>query len=185
MPESFETWFQITNLHVWILACRFRALQPPLGKAYIQHLLNVFFEDIEARMRLYGVKYGTVVARFSRDLLHKYHGTALSYEEGLIKGDTAMAAALWRNLLNCSPLIPTSLNLSTQSSSGDTAEGVIKVEIKSEKASTVWEAEARTLESITVLVEYIHRELQRVDKVPDKYIESSSISIGNFGPIRT
>lgn len=41
----------MTNLYVWLLTVRLRALPPPHGKAYIQGLIDHFFIDIEDRIR--------------------------------------------------------------------------------------------------------------------------------------
>lgn len=54
LPDNFQTWFSITQLHVWMLMVRLRAEDH--GKMYIQELVNRFFEDAEERIRLHGVR---------------------------------------------------------------------------------------------------------------------------------
>ncbi|KAF8623160.1 hypothetical protein AX15_006479 [Amanita polypyramis BW_CC] len=51
LPPTFQSWFTVTNLHVWLLTCRLRALPPPHGKYHIQALIDHFFLDIEDRIR--------------------------------------------------------------------------------------------------------------------------------------
>ncbi|KAK2467540.1 hypothetical protein APHAL10511_000395 [Amanita phalloides] len=51
LPPTFQSWFTVTNLHVWLLTCRLRALPPPHGKHYIQALIDHFFLDIDDRIR--------------------------------------------------------------------------------------------------------------------------------------
>ncbi|KDR65768.1 hypothetical protein GALMADRAFT_131306 [Galerina marginata CBS 339.88] len=51
LPPTFQSWFTITNLHVWMLTVRLRALPPEHGKAYQQALVDHFFIDIEDRIR--------------------------------------------------------------------------------------------------------------------------------------
>ncbi|KDQ27996.1 hypothetical protein PLEOSDRAFT_1065310 [Pleurotus ostreatus PC15] len=51
LPPTFQSWFTITNLHVWLLTARLRALPQPHGKACVQGLLDHFFIDIEDRIR--------------------------------------------------------------------------------------------------------------------------------------
>ena len=41
----------MTNLHVWMLTVRLRALPGPHGKHYIQALIDHFFYDVEDRIR--------------------------------------------------------------------------------------------------------------------------------------
>lgn len=36
LPSTFQTWFTVTNLHVWLLTVRFRALPPPYGDNFVQ-----------------------------------------------------------------------------------------------------------------------------------------------------
>ncbi|KAI9288934.1 hypothetical protein BC943DRAFT_272319, partial [Umbelopsis sp. AD052] len=53
LPDNFQTWFSITQVHVWMLMVRLRAEDH--GKIYIQELVNRFFEDAEDRIRSHGV----------------------------------------------------------------------------------------------------------------------------------
>ncbi|KAF7800176.1 hypothetical protein EIP86_011423 [Pleurotus ostreatoroseus] len=52
LPPTFQSWFLVTNLHVWLLTVRLRALPNPWGKHYIQGLIDHFFLDVEDRIRL-------------------------------------------------------------------------------------------------------------------------------------
>ena len=51
LPPTFQSWFTVTNLHVWILTTRLRALPAPHGQVYIQGLIDHFFFDVEDRVR--------------------------------------------------------------------------------------------------------------------------------------
>ncbi|KAF8903866.1 hypothetical protein CPB84DRAFT_1835768 [Gymnopilus junonius] len=51
LPPTFQSWFTVTNLHLWMLTVRLRALPPAYGKAYQQALVDHFFIDIEDRIR--------------------------------------------------------------------------------------------------------------------------------------
>ncbi|GJE96969.1 CBP3-like protein [Phanerochaete sordida] len=51
LPPTFQSWFSVTNLHIWMLTVRFRALPDPIGKYYIQALVDHFFLDVEDRIR--------------------------------------------------------------------------------------------------------------------------------------
>ena len=52
LPPTFQSWFTITNLHIWLLTVRLRALPPSHGANHIQALIDHFFLDIEDRIRL-------------------------------------------------------------------------------------------------------------------------------------
>jgi cytochrome b pre-mRNA-processing protein 3 len=99
LPPSFQTWFSITTLHVWLLSVRFRSLPPPLGRTYIQELINHFFIDVELRIRgPYAVTQGRLIKGYMKDMLEQYHGSCAAYDEGLISSDPVLAAAVWRNV---------------------------------------------------------------------------------------
>ncbi|THU98564.1 hypothetical protein K435DRAFT_777441 [Dendrothele bispora CBS 962.96] len=51
LPPTFQSWFTITNLHIWMLTVRLRALPQPHGKFHVQFLIDHFFLDIEDRIR--------------------------------------------------------------------------------------------------------------------------------------
>ena len=51
LPPTFQSWFTITNLHVWLLTVRLRALPQPHGANHIQGLIDHFFLDVEDRIR--------------------------------------------------------------------------------------------------------------------------------------
>ena len=51
LPPTFQSWFTITNLHVWLLTVRLRALPQPHGIDHIQGLIDHFFLDCEDRIR--------------------------------------------------------------------------------------------------------------------------------------
>lgn len=57
------------------------------------------FIDVELRMRgPYAVTQGRLIKGYMKDLLEQYHGACAAYDEGLIRGDAVLAAAIWRNL---------------------------------------------------------------------------------------
>lgn len=51
LPPTFQSWFTVTNLHVWILTTRLRGLPAPHAQAHIQGLIDHFFLDVEDRIR--------------------------------------------------------------------------------------------------------------------------------------
>ncbi|GAA5891243.1 hypothetical protein JCM5296_006874 [Sporobolomyces johnsonii] len=99
LPPSFQTWFSLTTLHVWLLSVRFRSLPAPLGRTYIQELINHMFIDMELRIRgPYAVTQSRLIKGYMKDMLEQYHGSCAAYDEGLVRGDAVLAAAVWRNV---------------------------------------------------------------------------------------
>ncbi|SPO42192.1 related to CBP3 - mitochondrial protein required for assembly of cytochrome bc1 complex [Pseudozyma flocculosa] len=99
LPQTYQTWFQITNLHIYLLLVRFRALPRDEARTYSQELINHFFIDAESRMRdRFGVQTSRLVKGYMRDMHQQHRGSILSFDEGLVGGDVRMAQALWRNI---------------------------------------------------------------------------------------
>lgn len=98
LPQSFTSWFHITNLHIYLLTVRFRALPSPLGRYFNQQLINHFFIDAEQRLQAH-TSQSRIVKQTLKDCLEQYHGSFLAYDEALVtKSDAVLAAALWRNV---------------------------------------------------------------------------------------
>lgn len=57
------------------------------------------FVDVENRIRgPYKVTQNRLVKGYMKDLLEQYHGACAAYDEGLVRGDPVLAAAVWRNV---------------------------------------------------------------------------------------
>ncbi|EMR11767.1 hypothetical protein PNEG_00197 [Pneumocystis murina B123] len=99
LPPSFQTWFHITLLHVWMLMVRIRALPQKTSKMYQQELVNHFFEDCEYKMRNnYKIHSERIISFHMKDLLMQFNGSVFAYDEGMYRNDCILALALWRNL---------------------------------------------------------------------------------------
>jgi cytochrome b pre-mRNA-processing protein 3 len=99
LPPTFQTWFQITQLHIWMMMVRFRALDKSLGRHYQQQITNHFFNDAEARLRVvYQIRDGRIIQTYMKDLLLQWRGSIVAYDEALCSSDAVLAAALWRNM---------------------------------------------------------------------------------------
>ena len=102
LKYNFNTWFASTVLHIWMINCRLRA-EGQEGKEVTQGInkfitvLEIFdhiWTDVEIKLFEHGIK--TKYKRIFQDLLESYYGQILAYDEGLAKGDSILASALWR-----------------------------------------------------------------------------------------
>jgi cytochrome b pre-mRNA-processing protein 3 len=88
-------------VHMWLLTVRFRCFPNEYVKQWDQHLLDHFFFAAEDRMATWHrMSSRSVRNRYLKDLWTQWRGVILSYDEGLVKGDAVLAAAVWRNLYN-------------------------------------------------------------------------------------
>ncbi|PWY97367.1 hypothetical protein BCV70DRAFT_202949, partial [Testicularia cyperi] len=99
LPETYQSWFQITNLHIYLLMTRFRAFDRATAHTYSQELINHFFIDAESRMRdRFGVQTSRLVKGYMKDMHMQHRGSVLGFDEGLVGGDVRLAQAVWRNI---------------------------------------------------------------------------------------
>lgn len=101
LEPTFSVWSQVTFLHMYMLTVRMRDL--PTNKEYLEHqkyLVEHFSADAEDRMNLWhGMGSSrTVRNKYLKDLFIQWRGAMYAYDEGLVKGDAVLAAAVWRNL---------------------------------------------------------------------------------------
>lgn len=97
LPVTFMTWAQVMYLHMYVLTVRLRRFPAAHERIWEQHLLDHFSYAAEDRM----VKWHGMVAKGVRnknlkDLWLQWRGVLVSYDEGLIRGDAMLAAAVWR-----------------------------------------------------------------------------------------
>ncbi|OLY85733.1 Ubiquinol-cytochrome-c reductase complex assembly factor 1 [Smittium mucronatum] len=100
MSPTFQSWFSITLLYVWLCLTRTRTMEN--SKYLKQQLVDCFFKEAEERIRKTGIRSGKIVNDSLKDLTANYFGYIMSFDEGLITNDAVLAGAVWRNILsNC------------------------------------------------------------------------------------
>ncbi|KAJ1980612.1 Ubiquinol cytochrome-c reductase assembly protein Cbp3 [Dimargaris verticillata] len=102
LPDTYQTWFNVTQLHAWMLMVRIR--NEDNAKNISQEFVNHMFYDAEMRMRRMGVNTDRLVNNTLKDLVASFHGSTLAYDEGMCRGDAYLGAAIWRNLFRTSPV---------------------------------------------------------------------------------
>ena len=99
MTPTFNTWAQITFLHMYLLTVRMRCFPAEHAPTWHQHLTDHFFHLAEDRMvTLHRMNARMIRNRYLKDLFVQWRGLTLAYDEGLMKGDAVLAAAIWRNV---------------------------------------------------------------------------------------
>jgi cytochrome b pre-mRNA-processing protein 3 len=84
---------------MYILTVRLRLFPASHAPAWHQHLLDHFFFAAEARMEtLHGLSSQSIRTRYLKDLFIQWRGVLAAYDEGLVRGDAVLAAAVWRNI---------------------------------------------------------------------------------------
>ncbi|GFN12080.1 uncharacterized protein AtWU_01877 [Aspergillus tubingensis] len=108
LVPTFSTWSQVTFLHMYLLTVRLRALPSHDSlQTYSRHLIDHFSHSAEHRMDvLHGLTSRGIRNKFLKDLFIQWRGVLAAYDEGLIKGDAVLGAAVWRNLWKASHTAP-------------------------------------------------------------------------------
>jgi cytochrome b pre-mRNA-processing protein 3 len=67
---------------------------------WIQHLTNQAFYAAEDRLVIWHkFNANSLRQKYLKDMFSQWRAVLVSYDEGLMKGDAMLAAALWRNLM--------------------------------------------------------------------------------------
>ncbi|KAI8959410.1 ubiquinol-cytochrome C chaperone-domain-containing protein [Daldinia sp. FL1419] len=99
LAPTFSTWSQITMLHLYLVFARLRDLEPEAARSWQRQITDHFFFDAEERMDLtHGITSRGLRHRYLKDLFIQWRGLIAAYDEGVIKGDAVLAAAVWRNV---------------------------------------------------------------------------------------
>ncbi|KAI1413729.1 ubiquinol-cytochrome C chaperone-domain-containing protein [Hypoxylon sp. FL1857] len=99
LPPTFSTWSQVTMLHLYLVFARLRNLDREAARSWQRQLVDHFFFDAEEKMDLtHGISSRGLRHRYLKDLFVQWRGIIAAYDEGVIKGDPVLAAAVWRNV---------------------------------------------------------------------------------------
>lgn len=102
LPPTFSTWSQVTMLHLYLVVVRLRCLEKDAWQAWQTQLVNHFFQHAEDLMEVNHGMSRMIRSRHLNALFQTWRGVILAYDEGLVKGDAVMAAAVWRNVFRSS-----------------------------------------------------------------------------------
>eukprot|EP00040_Diaphanoeca_grandis_P044738 m.13412 g.13412 ORF g.13412 m.13412 type:complete len:297 (-) comp9719_c0_seq1:315-1205(-) len=99
LPDTFQSWFLIQHLYVWMLCVR-SISDGDEGKMFHKQLVQFFWQDVDHRFMLMNVQDITIKTESKRELSSMFYGLLFAYDEGLATDDQVLAAAVWRNLFH-------------------------------------------------------------------------------------
>lgn len=105
MPDTFYSWFLVTELHVWMLMVRTMA-EGEEGRYVRNNIVEAMWEDVLTRAKKLEPGSSSGLKTQSIELLHQFQAAVIGYDEGLLSDDKVLAGAVWRTLLQqqCSDL---------------------------------------------------------------------------------
>ncbi|KAJ8919126.1 hypothetical protein NQ315_012111 [Exocentrus adspersus] len=95
LPDTFYSWFVITELYIWMLSARMMA-EDTLGRHVRNGLVEAFWLDVAQRVKKLGAGSTAIVKQQVSELSEQLQAAFLAYDEGLQSDDTVLAGALWR-----------------------------------------------------------------------------------------
>ncbi|KAK0094987.1 hypothetical protein PV326_009488 [Microctonus aethiopoides] len=98
MPDTYFSWFLITELHVWMLMVRLAA-GGDAGIDMRKSLVSAMWKDVDVRKRKLGNVRGKEIAKQMQELGYQFNAAIIGYDEGLNGNDQALAGAIWRTIL--------------------------------------------------------------------------------------
>ncbi|KAK4305384.1 hypothetical protein Pmani_022726 [Petrolisthes manimaculis] len=102
MPDTFNSWFLVTELHIWLLAVRMMA-EGEEGRFTRNAMLEALWQDAEERSKKVGASSLSIRQEQMQSIGASFQAALFAYDEGIMSDDRVLASALWRRLFskNC------------------------------------------------------------------------------------
>lgn len=99
LPNTFNSWFLITELHVWMLMVRTMAEGPDKGqdgKFMRNCIVEAMWSDVNKRAKQLNAGSPGEMRNQIQILSEQFQAALITYDEGLMSDDKVLAGALWR-----------------------------------------------------------------------------------------
>lgn len=102
MPNTFNSWFLISELHVWMLMVRAMSERQD-GPLIRNNIIETLWSDVSVRANTLAPENSRTVKKQIEELTGQLQYAIILYDEGLTKDDKQLASALWTRLFdsNC------------------------------------------------------------------------------------
>ncbi|XP_011865138.1 PREDICTED: ubiquinol-cytochrome-c reductase complex assembly factor 1 isoform X2 [Vollenhovia emeryi] len=95
MPDTFFSWFLVTELHVWMIMVRYMANENE-GKIIRNNAVAAMWDDTKARVEQLGKIKAKLKNEQIQEISYQFNAAMIGYDEGISSDDKTLAAALWR-----------------------------------------------------------------------------------------
>lgn len=99
MPNTFNSWFLITELHVWMLMVRSMGERQD-GPLIRNNIIETLWSDVSVRANTMAPDDSRTVKKQIEELTGQLQYAIILYDEGLTKDDKQLASALWTRFFN-------------------------------------------------------------------------------------
>lgn len=99
LPDTFNSWFIVTELHIWMLMVR--AMDEGDDGRFIRNcIVAALWEDTRQKVKNIGMEHYYTAREQIHDLSEHFQAALLTYDEGLLGDDKVLASALWRRFFS-------------------------------------------------------------------------------------
>eukprot|EP00112_Aurelia_sp_Birch-Aquarium-sp1_P026896 Seg984.10 transcript_id=Seg984.10/GoldUCD/mRNA.D3Y31 product="Histone-lysine N-methyltransferase setd3" protein_id=Seg984.10/GoldUCD/D3Y31 len=100
MPDTFQSWFLVVHLHIWMCYVRLNMLGDD-GKTVNQKMTELMWEDVKERIKQLGIEDTKARKESFKELSKQFYGLMIAYNKALMaESERDLADAFWRNLFD-------------------------------------------------------------------------------------
>ncbi|KAL7734647.1 hypothetical protein ACLKA6_010948 [Drosophila palustris] len=99
LPNTFNSWFLVTELHVWLLLMRSMAEGSETGEdgRFLRNcIVEAMWGDVNTRAKKLGANNPSRTRQQIETLSEQFQAALIAYDEGIMSDDRVLACALWR-----------------------------------------------------------------------------------------
>jgi len=95
MPDTFYSWFLITELHIWLMGARLMQ-EGDAGRMVRNSMVEALWADCENRAKAIGDLAASLRSKYIAEISEQFQASLFVYDEGIVGNDIQLANALWR-----------------------------------------------------------------------------------------
>ncbi|XP_050440906.1 ubiquinol-cytochrome-c reductase complex assembly factor 1 [Adelges cooleyi] len=99
LPDTFNTWFIITELHLWMVFARLMH-EGTKGSMIRNYMMEALWNDVEFRTKKLGGVNIDIRSQQVNVLCDQIRGALIGYDEGWLTNDMVLAGMVWRRIFN-------------------------------------------------------------------------------------
>lgn len=99
LPDTFNSWFLVTELHCWLILTRVMQEGSESGEdgRFLRNcIVEAMWRDVQTRAKKLGMANPSASRAQIGILAEQFQATLINYDEGLMSDDMILASALWR-----------------------------------------------------------------------------------------
>jgi len=95
MPDTFYSWFLVTELHIWMIGARLMSEGDP-GRMVRNSMVEALWMDCDNRAKAVADMASSMRSKNISAMAEEFQAALFIYDEGLLGNDMQLANALWR-----------------------------------------------------------------------------------------